>query len=183
MQHNTLSRAMNLGPLCIVRRIEILTDAVHNYWLTSCNDHCTQPPARPSVARVAYMHQRCPGCIYAPALPGLHICTSVARKEMDCLQFIFCALFMPGIIIIESICFQYPWYDTQGLYLVSMIHNIYVRITSLILCIVHPIASNFHISNYWKTATLVFWSLSRPEIFDRDPPMSYPVTWENSLKN
>ena len=174
MQHNTLSRAMNFGPLCIVRRIEILTDAVRSYWLTSCNDHCTQPPARPSVARVAYMPQRCPGCIYAPALPG--------KKWTACNSF-FCAIFMPGIIIIESICFQCPWYDTQGLYLVSKIHNIYVRITSLILCIVHPIVLNFHIYNYWRTATLVFWSLSRPEIFDSDPPMSYPVTWENSLKN
>ena len=48
----------------------------------------------------------------------------VSREEMDDLQFIFSAIFMPMSFMIHNICVGI--HDKQCLYLVSMIDNIIV---------------------------------------------------------
>ena len=99
--------------------------------------------------------------VYSEMISFKAIIFLLAAKWSACNSFL-CAICMPGIIIlIHSICASYLWYDTQCLYFVSMIHNvfiwylwhalyIYVRIKSLILCIVHPIPSIFVLSNYYR---------------------------------
>ena len=63
---------------------------------------------------------------------------------------------LPGIhatqnkSIIHSICAPYPPKKTLSKFLVSMIHNIYVCITSQTSCIVDFIPSNIPLSNYWR---------------------------------
>ena len=56
--------------------------------------------------------------------------------------------------MIHNICVWYSCHDTHCLYLVSMIHNIYVQITSPILWIVRPI--KFSIYNYWRHGDIVW---------------------------
>ena len=68
--------------------------------------------------------------------------------------------------MIHSICVWYPLYDTQTpqcLYLVSMIHNIYVRITTLILYVIHPSDPIFPYLIIGETAALVDWSGHSPK--------------------
>ena len=72
-----------------------------------------------------------------------------------CLCSIQDTRFFGLVAMMHNICNWYPCYtifmsgvhDTQYLCLVSMIHNISVRISSVILCIVDPIPSKLSLSN------------------------------------
>ena len=73
----------------------------------------------------------------------------------------------------SMIHFTYSIPDRQYFCLVSMIHNICTGIMSVILCIVYPIHPiKFIPIIIEETTAQVFWSRSRPEICEHDPPMS-----------
>ena len=91
------------------------------------------------------------------------------------------------VFMIHNTYVWYPWYaiflsgihDTRYLCVVLMIPNVSVWTTSLILCMVCPVPSNFPLTSK-AVETLVSLQLSHPEISDHDQPMSCLVTWLSS---